>query len=123
MMLEEGSYYTRREIHDLLGGEVQTYLPAKDGLVTCACLTLRSNPDAPNTILIGQRPRVLEWARRLCVQGGMIPVFIRRATNEWEYVGKYRVQRCSKKASDIDKYQRLSGRSNLSMVIYLKNYS
>jgi len=40
MVLEEGKLYTRREIHDLLGGEVQTYLPAKDGLVTCACLWL-----------------------------------------------------------------------------------
>ncbi len=53
----------------------------------------------------------------------MIPVFIKRATNEWEHVGKYRVQRCSKEASDIDRYQRLSGRSNLSMVVYLKKYS
>ena len=47
-MLEEGKFYTRREIHNLLGGELQTYLPAKDGLVTCACLTLKKGAFMPN---------------------------------------------------------------------------
>jgi hypothetical protein len=119
-MLEEGKFYTRREIHNLLGGELQTYLPAKDGLVTCACLTLKRNPDAPNTILVGQSPRVLERAKQLCAQGGTIPVFVKRNTNKWEYVGRYQVERCSADVTDIDKYQQLSGRTNLRMVVFLK---
>ncbi len=73
-MLEEGKFYSRREIHDLLGGELQTYLPARGGLVTCACLTLKRNPDAPHTILVGQSPEfsnvqnnsVLRVARSRC---------------------------------------------------------
>jgi hypothetical protein len=50
-------------------------------------------------------------------------VFIKRATNQWGHDGKFRVQRCSKEVGDIDRYQRLSGRNNLSMIVYLEKYS
>ena len=118
--MQEGRSYTRREIHELLGGEIQTYLPARDGVVTCACLTLRRNPDAPNTILVGQSPRVLERARQLCRQCSTIPVFLKRATSSWEYVGDYGVERCSQESSDLAVYGRLSGRDDLAMVVFLK---
>jgi hypothetical protein len=117
---EEGERYTRRDIHDLVGGEIQTYLPARDGVVTCACLTLSRNPDAPNTILVGQSPRVLERARQLCRQGSTIPVFLKRATSSWEYVGDYGVERCSRESGDLEKYGRLSGRDDLAIVVFLK---
>ncbi len=40
--------YTREEIHEMLGGDMQSYLPHKDGKVVCGCFRLDTNPDAPN---------------------------------------------------------------------------
>jgi hypothetical protein len=52
-------YYTRDEIQDQYGGGKVTFLPNIDGRVTCACLTLRKNPDAPRAILVsGEKPNV-----------------------------------------------------------------
>jgi hypothetical protein len=42
-MLVEGKLHTRREIHNLLGGDMVQYLPVSDDLVTCACLTPKSS--------------------------------------------------------------------------------
>jgi len=83
--------YTRREIADTLGGGVQDYLPHHDGQVVCACLTPELNPEAPNVILAGTGPDIIRWAEVFAKQRDFVPVFLKRATNAWQYVGRYRV--------------------------------
>jgi hypothetical protein len=116
----EGKRYTRKEISGLLGGDPVQYLPMSDGLVTCACLTPKSNPDAPNVILAGKSPHTVDRAKKLCKQGGTIPVFIKRAAKAWEYVGRYEVERCSEAQGDLHRYRERATRPEIKLVVFLK---
>ena len=83
--------YTRREIHNALGGSMQAYLPTVQQRVVCGCFkpTPRYNPDAPEKVTIG---RVEDRAepRLVAQQTDPIPVFLFRESNAWEYMGRYR---------------------------------
>lgn len=113
--------YTRREIADALGGGVQDYLPHRDGKVVCACLGLDYNPDAPDVVLSGTGPDIVRWGRVFAAQSDFVPVFLKRATNAWQYVGRYRVQEKSEDPEQIARWEPVSGRvGDISMVLYLE---
>lgn len=120
-MFTEGQFYTRQEIHDLLGGgSLQSYLPTLNGVVLCACLRLDTNPGAPRVILPGNGPGIEEAARLLRAQVGPIPVFIKHEANAWEYVGDYEVEPRLWTAGDIAAQARRSGRSDITSVIWMR---
>ena len=100
-MLTIGQRYSRQDIHDDLGGELDSYLPQRGGRIVCGCFNLDTNPDAPTVILAGDGPQIMNKAQQLCAQGGTIPVFIKRDTNLWESMGDYTVVRCSTTPTDI----------------------
>ena len=77
-----GKRYTRAQIQQVYGGGIQTYLPNRDGRVTCGCFDTTLNPRAPEAILVGHGPDILRTARLLVRQGGAIPVFLKRASSE-----------------------------------------
>ena len=95
--LELGVTFTRDEIHRLLGGQVQIYLPYVDGKVVCGCFdpSDKMNPAAPEEILFGEphdTPKIDETADMVFEQGQAgdpIPVFLKRSVNNWEYMGEY----------------------------------
>lgn len=110
-MFSVGHEYTRDEIGDHVGGNKQTYLPTRDGMVVAACLTKELNPLAPRVILCGTPPMIARAGEILARQAHAIPVFVKRDVNRWEYQGHFRPT-----ASYIDgpEYERLiegSGRS------------
>ena len=88
-MFKIGEAYTRRQIHEVLGGSVQIYLPTVQGRVVCACLTTKMNPGAPHVILVGNKPRVLQAAHQLVKQAEPIPIFLKKASNAWVYAGNF----------------------------------
>ncbi len=47
-----GDLYTRRQIHEVLKGGLQDYLPHR-GQVVCDCFKEDANPDAPEIVLPG----------------------------------------------------------------------
>ena len=55
-MLKEGQYCSRDDIHDLLGGAKQPYLPHKNGHVVAGCFGPEKNPEAPRVVLVGSGP-------------------------------------------------------------------
>ncbi len=116
----KNNFYTRKQIHENYGGSVQSYLPTVNGKVVCACLTKKLNPGVPNVILVGDRPIVKSTAEKLCEQNDVIPVFLKRKVNEWEYKGKYKVVSHSKSDKVLEKHRKKSGRPTISQVIYLK---
>lgn len=122
MTLVEGNFYTREQIHDLLGGGVQDYLPHKDGQVVCGCFKKDTNPDAPNVILPGTGPKIQKWAKVFRGQSYPIPIFIKKDINKWEYVGEYQVKRWTDKLSDITSYASTSGRNNVTSVLFLERH-
>ena len=97
MAFELNHTYSRKEISELLGGSTQTYLPFKQGQVTCGCFRVEEkyNPDAPEEVMFGcevPQPDVEKVAEMVYAQGlrgGAVPIFIYRGDNEWEYVGDY----------------------------------
>ena len=84
--LEIGKAYTRRQIHDLLGGGLVTYLPRKDGRVTCGCFDPVLNPEAPAKVLVGDGKDIRAEARQFAVQRHYVPIFIKRSEHNWLYV-------------------------------------
>lgn len=92
-----GCKYTRRDINQAVGGQMQTYLPTSGGRVVCGCFDPSDamNPAAPEEILFGEpypTPEIDKSAQLVFEQGlrgEEIPVFLKRATNEWEYIGDY----------------------------------
>ena len=119
-MFRKNYFYTRPEIYKQLGGGIQPYLPTVKNKVVCACLTKRLNPCAPNIILVGVKPRVKKSAELLCMQKEVIPVFIKIRVNKWQYQGQYKVIDYTTSRSEIARYSKMSGRINLSKIIYLK---
>lgn len=116
-MFERGKLYSRRDIHDQVGGSVQTFLPHVEGRVVAACLRADTNPDAPKVILPGKGSGIEHAAELLAEQQTPVPTFLRRAPAQWEYVGDYRVESCSRDLEEIARHARRSGRSDVTMVI------
>ena len=77
MYFEYGNHYSRREIHERLGGSMQACFPHIDGQVVCACLRYDLNPEAPEVLLVGDGPDVREYGNVLCQQNAPIPIFIK----------------------------------------------
>ena len=119
IMLAPGREYTRMQSHRMLGGGVQEYLPSVGGRIVCGCFRQDVNPLAPDVVFAGAGPRIRQTARWLCEQGGSIPVFLKRGVNRWQYVGDYSVRDWSEAPDVIAEQAQLSGREDITRVIYL----
>ncbi len=93
MSFRIGNTYSRRQISDVLGGQLQDYLPTCDGRVVCGCFKpeKRWNPDAPGEVVFGSGPRVERAARLAVATDEPIPIFIfTKSSGSWKYVGDHR---------------------------------
>lgn len=92
MQLQIGRSYSRSEISEILGGSIRASLPVSKGAVVCGCFKKEPkwNPQAPEEVTLGVKPRVHAAARTLAEQGGPIPIFLFRKNAAWEYKGDYR---------------------------------
>lgn len=115
-----GRSYTRRGIHEKIGGSIQSVLPTVGGHVVCACLTPKKNPDAPEVILVDSKPLVEKNGRSLSEQAGRIPVFMKAAPDDWRYVGDYGVEKWTDDPDEIEPWVRRAGRDNVRLAIFMK---
>jgi hypothetical protein len=99
-----GAFYTRQQIHDVVGGELQTYLPTSNKEVVAGCFTPRYNPRLPYKILIGDAPKVVEKAKNLVSRKNIIPVFKKIAVNKWECLGYFRAVKYVDDMSELQSY-------------------
>jgi hypothetical protein len=94
--------YARREIADVLGGGVQDFLPHTD------------------VVLPGKGPDIVRWANVFAGQQEFVPVFVKRATNAWQYVGDFKVVERSTNPEQIARWEAVSGRGGeISMILFL----
>jgi len=119
-MFNIGESYTRNEIYNQVGGSKQSYLPSKDGVITCVCLSKEMDPDAPHIILAGQGKIILQSAKRLASQEGPLSVFIKESPNNWIHQGLFSVKKSVSDKSEIQNKYRLAGRNDVQMVIELE---
>lgn len=120
-MFQIGHEYTRDQIHGHLGGSKQSYLPTVLGHVVAACLKPELNPRAPNVVLCGNGPIIASAGVVLTSQHDPVPVFIKRATNRWEYQGKFKVIAAHPSGPQFEALVAGSGRnpSDVSLAIQL----
>ena len=114
--------YTRQQIHDQLGGDLQSYLPHVDGQVVCGCFDPALNARAPFEIDLGTGRDIERYADRLYTQRTSVPVFLKRGTFEWEYVGDFVATDLSNNEDDLfpaKAFRRQDARS----VLYLEEHS
>ena len=127
-MFKIGHYYTRKEIYDVCGGEIQSYLPQVNGKIVCGCFTRKYNPNTPNEVFVGKPPKVQKKAKMLSQQGNSIPVFIKdtslvgKQKEIWEYFGLYNCTALLDDKKTLLDAERRSGRhGELAYVLRLKN--
>jgi hypothetical protein len=118
-----GRRYTRSQIHDELGGGLRDYLPHAGGEVVCGCFSPNLNPSAPAIVLPGTGPGIERWAKVFAEQANFVPIFLKRGSNAWEYVGDYRVRRRTDDPQDIEPFTNRTGRSDISQILYLESAS
>ncbi len=105
----------------MIGGSSWTYLPRDRGEVVSGCFGTDLNPKAPEEVLIGYGKQRVSSAKRLVEQNTSIPVFIHRASKQWEFVGYYRGKEFSEAPSEVTSKARavnLDGR--VAGVLYLE---
>ena len=93
--------YSRRQIHEAVGGDMQSYLPHLQGQVVCGCFDPNLNARAPFEIDIGNLADVIKYAERLAAQKAAIPVFLKQSAREWKYVGNFSSAKLVRDASDL----------------------
>jgi len=120
-MFQIGNIYSRKEIHDSIGGDEQSYLPHVSGHVVCGCFDPQDNARAPFEIDVGRNaPNVILYAEIFSKQSDPIPIFLKRNPSKWEFVGNFKSVRLSRDPNDLypNKHYR---RSNAVAVLYLTN--
>lgn len=119
-----GQDYTRRQIHNRIGGSMQNALPTVDKVVVAACLHADAayNPDAPEVILCGRSDRVSTAGEWLASQSEPIHVFVFHSRNQWEYFGPYEVVASYTEGPEFSKWVSHGSRprSAISRVVLLK---
>jgi hypothetical protein len=117
----EGQEYTRRQIHDMVGGGgLQDFLPHKDGRVLCGAFIPKLNPELPEIILVGEGRE--KWAEVFHRQGRQpIPIFEKVGSGRWKYHGDYWVKQPIDSPNEIAKYAKDSGRTDVTLVLKLEN--
>lgn len=100
-----GQCYDRRQIRKLLGGgDTVSYLPTIRGRVIAGCFNPKLNHRAPCEIDVGDGPNIVGRAHALATLKGEIPVFLKRRSQVWEYVGLYQCRAFSKSRADLNAY-------------------
>jgi hypothetical protein len=116
-----GELYSREEISHMFGGSSWTYLPRDRGDVVSGCFRTDLNPKAPDEVLVGYGKLRVSSAKRLVEQDTPIPVFIQRASKQWEFVGYYRGKKFSEAPSEvIPKARAANLEGQVAGVLYLE---
>jgi hypothetical protein len=89
---------------------------AVESFARAFALTPDYNPEAPRVILPGRGPIIEESAAALVDQRGPVPVYLKRAAGDWEYVGDYEVESSSRLPADIARYEAQTGRAVTSAI-------
>lgn len=119
-MFNVGDEYTREEIQAQVGGGLEIFLPNKAGVVA-ACLTKDKNRRAPSVILCGVGKDIAAAGAMLARQSTAIPVFIKRGTKRWQFVGDFRPSISYTSGPEFDSRIAGSGRdrSDISRVVVM----
>lgn len=119
-----GHSYTRLQIHDAVGGgDLQSYLPNKGGIILAGCFDPELNVRAPVEIELGAGSKIERAARLLVDQGAEIPVFLKHGSRDWVYQGRFRALRYGDDEKDLGGINGGERRPGTVAVLYLSEQS
>ncbi len=119
--LKIGEVLSREEIAQMLGGNSQHYLPHNRGNVVCGCFDPLKNPNAPKEVLVGFGRDRVKYAKRFVEQSVPVPVFLKRASKQYEFVGHFRAKKYSDDPSEVaQKTKNLYSTNEIAGVLYLE---
>ena len=128
MIFTLGEYYSRKAIHEGIGGgQAQHFLSQKDGKIIAAFYDSVINPGGPQTIQVGKGDVMIAKSRLLAEQEEAIPVF-RKAdvkgsnAGKYEYVGLYRCTGLLEDAETIAAEEARSNRPDTVAVVLKLQY-
>jgi len=118
-----GGEYTRREIHESLGGSTVSCLPTSNGVIVAACLSKKFSPQAPAVVLCGRGALTSPVSAQFALQQNAIPVFLKNAASRWQYCGEFIVERSYSTGEEFESFITGSGRTvgSVSHVVLLKH--
>lgn len=91
-MFELNKDYSRENIHQTVGGNKESFLPARRGKIVAACLRPDLNPKAPEYIVCNSGAAARAAGFMLSHQTDPVPVFIRQDSDRYRFVGHFAVQ-------------------------------
>ncbi|GGD00719.1 hypothetical protein [Undibacterium terreum] len=91
-MFELNKDYSRENIHQTVGGNKESFLPASRGKIVAACLRPDLNPRAPEYIVCNSGAAARASGFTLSRQIDPVPVFIRQDSDRYRFVGHFVVQ-------------------------------
>ena len=117
-----GQFYTRKEIHDICGGNMQIFAPFKNGKITCFCLDPKLNPDAPRIVLPAGGKLREKMISLIEAMTSSVPTFLKVESNCWECVGKFMFDKISRSRKDIQiqHHSSKTPKDEIVAVIHLK---
>ncbi len=111
--------YTRDQIHEMVGGGIQSFLPTKNGRVVCGCFKAALNPDAPREVLVGVGPQREGNAKMAVLQQTAIPIFLKQEPGEWLCVGTYRATRYLDSGHALLESEKRAKRDDVAGILYM----
>ncbi len=122
-LFESERTYTRKEIYNVLGGDLVSNYPSHQGRVLYCCVWQYWNPDAPEIILISRDEQMAEAAKQFASQNEPVPVFLkpgRRRNSKLGYRGEFLVERYSNNRAEILPLARKAYRLGVAGVLFLR---
>jgi Domain of unknown function (DUF3883) len=113
-------FATTPELAKLTAGG-DDYIRTKANEVKGLALTYKLNPDAPDAVVYGKGPRVQARAELLLSTGTVVPAYVKRQTNRWEYLGQYRATAIRRDAQTIKKYGSSRQPGTVAGVLFLES--
>lgn len=102
----------------LAGGD--SYIRTKNGEVKGLAITIRDNPEAPEVIVVGQGPRIIQNAQRLMACEKAVPVYLKQGTHAWAYRGEFRAKAFSRDPAVIEQYRRHRPVDDVAGILFME---
>jgi hypothetical protein len=102
----------------LAGGD--SYIRTKNGQVLGLAVDPRKNPDVPDIIVVGKGPQIESRAALFMGCGHAVPVYVKEATNAWQYQGRFAAVAYKKDAKTIEHHRGPRRVSDIAGILFLK---
>jgi hypothetical protein len=103
---------------DTAGGD--NFIRTKGGVVKGLALRRDLNPDAPNIVIVGLRKQREARASKLLALQSLVPAYMKRGTNDWEYIGEYKAIAYRTDKATVARYSKLRKSNVIAGALFLE---